>query len=520
MEQKVKTVVIAGAGPAGLTAAAELLKQGFRPVVLEETGDIGGISRTVTYRGNRMDIGGHRFFSKSSRVMRWWQDVLPVQGSASCDDRDLGRASRVAIGGPDPEMSDRVMLIRSRLSRILFLRKFFDYPVRLSLSTLSGLGVSRVTKIVASYAASLVHRRPERSLEDFFINRFGRELYATFFRDYTRKVWGVPCSKIGPDWGAQRVKGLSVSGAVRHALKSLLPRRAHGDLAQKRTETSLIEEFLYPKFGPGQLWETVAEKVEQEGGKILRGRRVKRLETLNGRVTAVIATAGDGEERFPCEAFFSSMPLCDLVPMIPEAPEEVRRVAGGLVYRDFITVGLLLRKLAITNQTRIPTTGNIVPDNWIYVQEPDVKLGRIQVFNNWSPYLVSDPGTVWLGLEYFCQEGDEMWREPDDAFRKFAVAELEKIGVAKAADVLDGTVVHVKKAYPAYFGTYGELDTVRGFLDGMPNLYCIGRNGQHRYNNQDHSMLTAMAAVDCLCGRGSKKDLWRINAEADYHESR
>jgi len=515
-----KTVVIAGAGPAGLTAAKELQKLGFRPILLEATQDIGGISRTVVYHGNRMDIGGHRFFSKSDRVMDWWRSILPLQGSPSQDDKLLGRSARLVPGGPDPEAVDQVMLVRARLSRILFLRQFFPYPITLSLATLWKLGLKRVVKIVLSYLKICLHGPgPERSLEDFFINRFGVELYRTFFRDYTEKVWGVPCSQIQPEWGAQRVKGLSVLGTVIHALKSLLPRKT--SLAQKGTETSLIEEFLYPKYGPGQLWETVAQEIVRDGGTIFHEHKVVHLEMDQGRIVAAIAQTPSGEVRIPCDAFFSSMPIQDLVRALPAVPADVARVSEGLIYRDFITVGLLLRKLSIRNRTKIPTQNGLVPDNWIYVQEPDVKLGRIQVFNNWSPYLVKDPETAWIGLEYFCQEGDELWRQSDESFKHFAIAELEKIGVATAKDVLDGTVIRVPKTYPAYFGTYGEFATVRQFLDGIPNLYCIGRNGQHRYNNQDHSMLSAMVAAEAFAsGTTDKAAIWNVNTEESYQESK
>lgn len=513
-------IIIAGAGPAGLTAAKELLRHGIRPVILEATRDIGGISRTVVYKGNRMDIGGHRFFSKSDKVMDWWRSVLPLQGHASRDDKVLGRPSRLAEGGPDPETSDAVLLVRSRLSRILFLRQFFPYPLTLSLATLHKLGVPRVLRIGLSYLGiRLTGPRPERSLEDFFINRFGFELYRTFFRDYTEKVWGVPCSAIKPEWGAQRIKGLSITGTILHALKSLLPGKR--SLEQKGTETSLIEEFLYPKFGPGHLWETVAHEIMEAGAEIRHECSVIRLETEGSRLVAVIARTPNGEERLPCDALFSSMPIQDLVRALPEIPDDVRRISEGLIYRDFITVGLLLTKLSIRNQTRIPTVNGIVPDNWIYVQEPDVKLGRIQVFNNWSPYLVQDPEKVWIGLEYFCQEGDDLWSRSDADFQAFAIAELEKIGVAQAQDVLDGTVIRVPKTYPAYFGTYEEFPKVRAHLDGVENLYCIGRNGQHRYNNQDHSMLSAMEAVECLAqGISDKSRIWDVNTEESYHESK
>ncbi len=512
--------MIAEAGPAGLTAAKELLRQGIRPVILEATREIGGISRTVVYKGNRMDIGGHRFFSKSDRVMDWWRSVLPLQGKPSRDDKELGRPSRLAEGGPDPETQDAVFLVRSRLSRILFLRKFFPYPLRLSIATLRKLGLGRVVRIGLSYLkVRLGGKRREDSLEDFFINRFGAELYGTFFRDYTQKVWGVPCSSIKPEWGAQRIKGLSITGTLLHAFKSLFPRK--GTLEQKSTETSLIEEFLYTKFGPGHLWETVAQEIVKDGGVIRHEHVVVGLEMEGARVCAVIARTCEGVERIPCDAFFSTMPIQDLVRALPCVPEEVRRISEGLVYRDFITVGLLLSQLSIRNQTQIPTVNDIVPDNWIYIQEPDVKLGRIQIFNNWSPYLLQDPEKVWIGLEYFCQEGDELWSRDDEDLMAFAVQELATIGVARSQDVLDGTVIRVPKTYPAYFGTYEDFPQVRAHLDAIENLYCIGRNGQHRYNNQDHSMLSAMAAVECLVqGIADKSSIWDVNTEESYHESK
>jgi len=501
-----KRVVLIGAGPAGLTAAWELLtsKIPVEVTILESTEDIGGISRTVVYHGNRMDIGGHRFFSKSDRVMEWWRRLLPLQGTP----------------GADPDKVDDVMLVRNRLSRILYLRKFFNYPVSLSVDTLSNLGFFRVMRIGFSYMkVRLLGARREKSLEDFFINRFGVELYKTFFKDYTEKVWGVKCSDIKPEWGAQRIKGLSITGAIIHAVKKIFGRKAA--LGEKGVETSLIEQFLYPKFGPGHLWETVAKQIQGKGGRILMQHKVVRFERNADRVTAVVCTTPQGEVSIPCDECISSMPLQDLVRAMPDAPKEVQRVSEGLCYRDFITVGLLLNKLAIKNKTDIPTPGDIVPDNWIYVQERDVRIGRLQIFNNWSPYLVADPSKVWMGLEYFCQEGDDLWTMSDKDFAHFASAELEKIGVAYVADVIDSVVIRVPKTYPAYFGTYEEFPILRAWLDSFANLWCVGRNGQHRYNNQDHSMLSAIAAAESIiAGRVEKAPLWEINTEAEYHESK
>ena len=450
-----KIAVIAGAGPAGLTCALELLRTtDVKPVIFEAEDVIGGISRTARYNGNRMDIGGHRFFSKSDTVMDWWQGILPLQGAASKDDIAIGRTVPLTEGGPDPEKTDYVMLCRSRLSRILFLRKLFDYPVSLNGDTIRNLGLWRMFKIGMSYLkVQLLPARKEKSLEDFMINRFGVELYRTFFRDYTEKVWGVPCSKISPDWGGQRIKGLSITKTVVHALKQIFAGKkkteagaANGaDIRQKDTETSLIGQFLYPKFGPGQLWETVAEKVREMGGEIRMNSKVvgvnrsadgKRIESV-----VVESRAADGNvstETVVCDYFLSTMPVKELVAAMDNeknpVPAEVRRVSDGLVYRDFITVGLLLDELLIKNPAKPGTPESklkFVADNWIYVQESDVKLGRIQIFNNWSPYLVADPSKVWIGLEYFATEGDEMWRMPDKDFIKFAIAELDKIDVAR-----------------------------------------------------------------------------------------
>jgi protoporphyrinogen oxidase len=524
-----KTAVIIGAGPAGLTAAYELVtRTAIKPIVIEKTNDIGGISKTVVHNGNRLDIGGHRFFSKSETVMKWWERILPLQGADSKDaillERHFGRRrdrAKLFPGGPDPEKTDRVMLIRSRLSRIFFMRKFFDYPLTLSGRTLANLGLLRIMRIGGSYLRIKLFPVAEvRSLEGFMINRFGRELYRTFFRDYTEKVWGVPCAEIAADWGAQRIKGLSVTGALRHAVLTRL--RKERSIEQKDTETSLIERFLYPKLGPGQMWETVAGLVEERGGTVIKNAEAVEVRYEGRSIRAVVFRDRSTGTTSVLEGdhFFSTMPVKDLVEaMGRQVPARVRTVSDGLRYRDFITVGLLLNKLRIKNETGLPTLNGLVPDQWIYVQERDVKLGRLQIFNNWSPYMVSDPDKVWIGLEYFCSEGDELWRMADDAFIRFAVGELSRIGIADESDVLDRTIVRMPKTYPAYFGTYDRFPVVREFVDQFENLFLIGRNGMHRYNNQDHSMLTAMTAVDAIiAGERSKSRIWDINTEEEYHE--
>jgi protoporphyrinogen oxidase len=520
-----RTAVIIGAGPAGLTAAYELLQRtDVTPIVLEKSEYMGGISRTVNYKGNRIDIGGHRFFSKSDRVMEWWLSILPMQGAGGRDVEIAYRSKRATVAGdpagPDPAATDRVMLVRSRKSRIYFLRRFFDYPIRLSRDTLGKLGVARTIRIGVSYVRSaLFPIRRETSLEDFFINRFGRELYRTFFRDYTEKVWGVPCREISAEWGAQRVKGLSVLKTLQHAVRGVF--RTGADVSQKTTETSLIERFLYPKLGPGQMWEEVATLVRARGGEIHTGTDVQGIRLEGNRVAAVTARGPDGCAReLRGDFFFSTMPVKELIRAIgPGVPPSVAAVSEGLVYRDFITVGLLLTGLRVAEDR--PEGRQLIRDNWVYVQEPDVRVGRMQVFNNWSPYMVADPGTVWIGLEYFCYESDDLWSKPDAEMIRLAVEELARIDIIDPGAVLDATVIRMPKTYPAYFGTYDRFDEIRAWVDRVENLFLVGRNGMHKYNNQDHSMLTAMVAVDnIVAGRTDKANLWAVNAEQDYHESK
>jgi len=525
------TAIIVGAGPAGLTVAYELVhKTKIKPIVFEKTNFIGGISRTINYKGNRMDIGGHRFFSKSDRVMQWWQSILPFQ-TTPCGDESLDIAVQaLQSDSPDGlgpgalnENLDRIMLVRNRLSRIYYIRKFFNYPLSLKIKTLIDLGVVRFFKIAGSYLMAWVFPiRPEKSLEDLMINRFGRELYRTFFKDYTEKVWGISCSHIGSEWGAQRIKGLSIAKLALNTIKKAISKNQK--ITQKETETSLIEKFLYPKYGPGQLWEEVARIVEERGGKIIIDHEVVGMVAENQCIKkAAVKNQATGEVSWlDTDLVFSTMPVKDLISsMVAELPEEVKSVAEDLRYRDFMTVGLLVKKLRIKSDEAGRFADGLIADTWIYIQEKDVKLARLQIFNNWSPYLVQDPSKVWLGLEYFCNEGDEMWCMPDDEFAAFAIEELAKIGFIDVSDVLDHVVIRVPKAYPAYFGSYDRFHVIREFIDKFENLFLIGRNGMHKYNNMDHSMLTAMLAVENVVnGETSKNNLWEINTERNYHEER
>lgn len=506
-----RNAVIIGAGPAGLTAAYELIKKtDIKPIILEQSSMIGGISKTVEHNGNRIDIGGHRFFSKSDLIMNLWFDLMPVQGKPSIDDLLLNNQKAYSENNSDPQLDDNVMLIRQRVSRIFYLRKFFDYPISLKLSTFKNMGFLRTFKAGLGYIYCSVFKRKENSLEDFYINRFGKPLYKMFFEGYTEKVWGVHPSKISPDWGSQRVKGLSLSKAVLNFILSAFKK-------DREVETSLIEQFFYPKKGPGQLWELMAEKIVELGGEIRLNTAVDKIDLIDGKINFVAS----GEEKFKADYFFSTMPINDLISSMNNAPENVQEISSKLPFRDFITVGLLLNKLKIKNETKIKTVSNLVPDCWIYIQEKDVKIGRLQIFNNWSPYMVKDfENTVWVGLEYFCSEGDEMWKMPDDKFIEFAIDELSSIGIIDKGDVLDKVKLNIKKAYPAYFGTYSKFDDVKSYLNSIDNLYCIGRNGQHRYNNMDHSMLTAIEAVKIIINGGDKERIWNVNTENEYHESK
>ncbi len=529
-----RTAVIIGAGPAGLTAALELLEHtDIRPIVLEATDAIGGLARTVQYKGNRLDIGGHRFFSKSERVNAWWARHMPCESISnpgiSTEEQRLGDTSGEACSfSADQPNPDHVMLLRPRRSRIYFLQQFFAYPLALSAQTLRRLGWQRSAAIIASYAAQQLrpHAAPV-NMQQFFTQRFGRRLYETFFKAYTEKVWGVPCDQIPARWGAQRIRKLSLLRAVHHQLRRTLR------LAGNAADTSLCEQFLYPKLGPGQLWEHIAQQVVERGGEVRLQTTASELcvtndsvlegpvlnsPVANSHITCVHALHASGaQECIPADFVLSTMPVPALIKALgSDVPPHVRAIAEGLRFRDFLTVGLLSKRLAL----RMPC-GAPLDDTWIYIQEPGIRMGRLQIFNNWSTSMVADPTTVWLGLEYFCAEGDDLWTMPDDSLRSFAASELAAMGLLHLDDVLDTHIVRVPKAYPAYLGTYEHFDTLRNYTDRLGNLFLIGRNGMHRYNNQDHSMLAAMTAVDQISSGLTDRDaLWTINTEPDYHEQR
>ena len=463
--------IIVGAGPAGLTAGLELARVGVQPIVFEADDQVGGISRTVNYKGFRFDIGGHRFFTKVDRVHDWWMDILESE-----------------------------FLVRPRLSRIYYNDTFFDYPLK-PFNALKGLGAIESMLIGLSYTkAQLFPHAEEQNLEQWVSNRFGNRLYSIFFKTYTEKVWGMKCTEIGADWAAQRIKNLDLKKAV---LSMLAPKSA-----SKQQITSLIERFHYPKYGPGQMWERVTEMLREMGHPVFLGRRVVRIHRDSGRVTMVTVAARDGnQESVSADHIISSMPIKDLVNVLdPPAPAAVIEAANRLRYRDFLTVGL------VVDETEL------FPDNWIYIHSPKVKVGRIQNYGNWSPHMVPDPSKSCIGLEYFVQEGDAEWSAKDEDLIELAKRETAMLGLVDPAKVVDGVVIRIPKAYPVYDQGYKEnLAVVREHLAGIANLQLVGRNGQHRYNNQDHSMMTAFYAAENIVG-GQRHDVWDVNVETEYHE--
>ena len=460
---------IIGAGPAGLTAAYELQKHGgpgHKPVVFEGGGLVGGIARTESHEGYRFDIGGHRFFTKVGEVEAFWQEV----------------------GGED-------FVTRPRKSRIYYEGKYYEYPLKI-FNALGNMGPLRAAGIMASFAKSraLPHRE-EENLEQWVSNRFGTRLYETFFKTYTEKVWGIPCTEIRADWAAQRIKNLSLTKAVWNALTGA------NDTA------SLIEEFQYPRLGPGQMWETCAAKVEDRGGEVHMRTTVTGVRRDGNRVTAIETRAEDGTERtVEADHFIGTMPLRELIAVMdPPPPAEVREAAAKLKYRDFLIVTLILDH------------PDPFPDNWIYIHSPEVQVGRIQNFRAWSPEMVPNDDHASIGMEYFCHEGDGLWEMSDEDLIAQAGRELEQLGLAEASTVIGGKIIRQPKAYPVYDGEYREaLDTIAEWIDGLENFQSVGRNGMHRYNNQDHSQLTAMLAVKNILGEDH--DLWNVNVERSYHE--
>ena len=515
-----KKVIILGAGPAGLTAGHDLLtkdSEHYDVIILEKTNDIGGISKTINYKGNLMDIGGHRFFSKDPRVNEWWRQRLKIQSSPALDDKILDRKKDLPSDGADPNIEDNVFLIRDRISRIYYNNSFLNYPISLSLKLITSIGILQTIKAGFSYIWSLIKKLPEISLENFYINRFGRVIYSLFFEKYTLKLWGIHPKDLSADWGCQRVRGISILEVLKNAFAKQF------NLGKKSKETSFIEKFMYPKFGPGQLWEKTAREIENLGGKIIKNVSVKSIVFRNNKVQEITFKENDVTSSLQADFLLSSAPIKDLFSFFTgiDIPNDIYKATQELQYRDFVTIGFLLKKLNLKNTTEYKTINNITPDCWIYIQEPNIKMGRIQIFNNWSPYSVKDlQNTIWIGTEYFCTEGDDFWSKSDQKLFDFAKDELLSMNlITSADDIIDWHCEKIQKAYPAYFGSYKHMDRIIAFLNQYDNLFCIGRNGQHRYNNMDHSMITAFNAVDNILNEEKSKDnIWSVNTEKVYHE--
>ncbi len=530
-------VGVIGAGPAGL-AFAERLKA-FCPnakiVIYEKSKYIGGISKTVNYKGNRIDIGGHRFFSKSDEVMKWWTNKFPIDLSTS-NERELikyqGKERSIdgfRIATDKEKKSGKVMLLRKRKSRILFDKKLYDYPLNLNIKTIKNIGIIDMINVSVSYIKAKVSHKNLDNLEDFVISRFGKKLYSMFFETYTEKVWGRHPKEISAEWGAQRIKGLSIRRVLLDIFSKLWETKDFDkkSISQKGTETSLIERFLYPKYGPGQMWEEVAKELARKDVLIkLESPVLKVFFDDNDLLIKGIEYQDLTNQLIHQENFdyvVSTMPISELVENFSgEGSKELldfdlKRIAKDLPYRDFITVGLLLKNISgPSNET--------LDDTWIYIQEDNVKVGRLQIFNNWSPFLVANQETYWVGLEYFCNKSDSIWKMEDDKLIDMAISELVELGFSTKEDLLDGTVLREANTYPAYFDSYMELDKLKDFFDKIPNLFLVGRNGMHKYNNQDHSMLTGFKAAELisqeLISADNKSCLWVINTEQEYHEEK
>lgn len=519
-----KKIVIIGAGPAGLTAAYELLKKStkYEVIVIEADNIVGGISKTVTFDGYRVDTGIHRFFTKNDKVQSIWNELLPLQNKPTYDEIKLDKKREYEENGSNPEEEEKSMLIKDRITRIYYGKKFYDYPVSLNWSTLKNLGFFKIIKAGMSYLKACIIKKEETSLENFFINRFGKVLYQMFFEDYTEKVWGRHPKDISADWGMQRVKGISIAEVIKDVFRKII-----GHKNEKNTQTSLIEQFIYPKLGAGQVWEEMANKIKEMGGIILLNTMVEKIKVKDNKIVQLEYKTGENINIIDVDICLSSMPLKDLIINMEgiEVPKEIKKIAEGLPYREFMSVCMVVKNLNLKNNTKLKTLGNIVPDSWIYVQEPEVKMGRLQIFNNWSPYLFKNKEEIetksLIGLEYFCSEEDEFWKMEEEEFIKFAEKEAIQIGLIKENQVENATRIKIKKAYPAYFDTYSEIDKLIKYLDKFNNLYCIGRNGQHRYNNMDHSMLTAIETVDnILKQKQDKHNIWNVNTEKQYHEKK
>lgn len=502
-----KTVVIMGAGPAGLTAALELLrkKKKYNIIIIEKDKQVGGISQTKVYKNNRIDLGGHRFFTKSQRVQNFWESILNKYDGNYITNQSLPNT-----------IGDNLFLKRRRVSRIYYDGQFFNYPLTINSHLIKTLGYKKTFKVAVSYCASQLFPRPNSNLENFYINRFGKELYNTFFKNYTYNIWGKYPEDISASWGAQRVKGVSIKRIIQENWQKKFNKK------YQSSETSLIETFYYPKYGPGQMWEQVQKELETLGAKILLNHEIVKIYNKNNKILSIDCLNNNKIINIKGDIFFSSIDVQTLTNKMSQPDHNILKITSLLPYRAFVNVSILVKKLELKNNTDIKTYKSRIPDCWLYIHEKDLEVGRIQILNNWSPYLVKDfKNTMLISLEYFCDENDERFKRSTKQWQEVAKKELVKLGFVKLNNILSSTVTKVKKAYPAYFGSYKDFEIVKNYLKNFTNLYCIGRNGQHRYNNMDHSMLTAMYAIDHLLDKSKTiDDIWNVNTEEVYHEEK
>ena len=520
-----KNVVIIGGGPAGLSTAYKLLKSSkkYNVTILENNKIVGGISKTIEFNGYKIDTGIHRFFTKNDEVNNLWNEILKTQSKPAYDDIILKRKKEYDKNGLDPEKEDKCFLIKDRYTRIYYGNKFYDYPVKLNIKTITNMGFLTFIKAGFSYLKTVFFKRKETNLENFYINRFGKVLYKMFFESYTEKVWGIHPSNISADWGKQRVKGLSIRKIIKEYFKKIFHIKNNSN-----TEVSLIDSYIYPKLGSGQIYEEMANEIIKMGGNIIYEARVEELSVnKKNNISKIIYIKNNKKENIDCDICVSSMPIKDLFESLKniEIPKSIYDSAINLPYREFMSVGLVVDKFNLKNNSKIKTINNIIPDSWIYMQEPNVKMGRIQIFNNWSPYMFNKKeeinNKVMFSLEYFCSKNDKYWNMSDKEFIDFAISEAEKLNIIKKENVLDSIRIKIDKAYPAYFGTYKDIDNIKEFINNnINNLYCIGRNGQHRYNNMDHSILTGLRAVDAIINKIPKEEIWNVNVEKEYHEEK